>query len=85
MIIAGISILYIERNHLTGNFISSFEKSNNFYSYTKAICNTNNYCRDYEIFCNDNKVVNINPTGNVIQFPSHWKDSRSIEIREKLC
>ncbi len=85
IILTGISILYISENNLTGNFIWAFEKPDNFYSYTKAICNQNNYCRDYEIFCNNNKIVKINPTGNAVQFPSSWKDPRSIESRKRLC
>ena len=55
-------------------------------SFTKAVCNADNSCQDYEIFCKDQKPVKITPiTGAVVQFPDNWKDPRSQEMRNKWC
>lgn len=55
-------------------------------SHTKAICNSENLCQDYEIFCKYQKVIKMSPiTGAVVQFPSDWKDPRDKETIEKLC
>ncbi len=70
---------------LTGRAINS-EKNLNTYTYTKAICNSSNYCQDNEITCQDNQVISITPlTGAVVQFDSNWKDPRDEETKEKLC
>ena len=40
---------------------------NNNHAYTKAICNSTNYCEDYLIKCNGNKLESMTPTGFAIQ------------------
>ena len=56
------------------------------HSHTKAICNDQNLCQDYEIFCKDKKIVKMNPiTGAVIQFSEDWEDPRDEEIRSGSC
>lgn len=69
--------------------IESFSQKSEFpytHSYTKAICDKNNYCEDYEIFCKDKKIVKMNPiTGAVIQFSEDWEDPRDEEIRNDFC
>ena len=55
------------------------------YSFTKGICNETNYCEDYEINCEGNKVVSMKFTGAAIQNPFDWKDPRNKETIEKLC
>ena len=57
----------------------------NSYSYTKAICNETNYCEDYEINCEGNKVVSMKFTGAAIQNSLSWEDPRDKESIEKLC
>lgn len=57
----------------------------NYYSYTKAICNENNYCEDYEINCEGNKVSSMKFTGAAIQNSFNWKDPRDKETIERLC
>ena len=43
------------------------------HSHTKAICDDQNLCQDYEIFCENNEIVKMNPiTGAVVQFPEDW-------------
>lgn len=68
--------------------ILSSETDENPYthSYTKAICNSENYCQDYEIFCKNRNIVSISPiTGASIQLPRNWEDPRSAEVINKLC
>ncbi len=33
------------------------------YMYTKAICDSSNYCEDYHIECQDEGLVKMTPTG----------------------
>jgi hypothetical protein len=65
---------------------SSKEKEVNSRSLTKAICNENNYCQDYEIVCANKTVISKTPlTGMAVQFSSNWKDPRDKESIENLC
>jgi len=57
----------------------------NHYTYTKAVCDETNYCEDYEITCQDDELVSMNPTGAAIQFSNDWEDPRSKEIIERIC
>ncbi len=58
----------------------------NYYSFTKAICNKTNYCQDYEIICDRDKIISKKPiTGAAIQYPENWQDSRNNEMIEKTC
>ena len=57
----------------------------NSYSFTKGICNETNYCEDYEINCEGNKVVGMKFTGAAIQNSFNWKDPRDNEAIERLC
>ena len=55
-------------------------------SHTKAICDSENFCQDYEIFCKNQEIVEINSiTGASVQFPETWQDPRDEEIRNKFC
>lgn len=68
--------------------LNSNIKNNDTYtnSWTKAICDENNYCQDYEIFCKGKELVSISPiTGAAIQFSEHWEDPRGEETRDKIC
>jgi len=52
------------------------------HSHTKAICDGNNYCRDYEIFCKNHEIIEMRFTGAAVQFALDWKDPREeISIR----
>ncbi len=56
------------------------------FSHTKAICNSENLCQDFEIFCKDLEVIKMNPiTGAVVQFSESWKDPRTLEQRNEFC
>lgn len=67
-----ISILYLMfQERMTGRAIE------NQYLYTKAICNENNFCQDYEISCSNGEVAEMTPiTGATIQHSSNWQDPR---------
>lgn len=72
---------------ITGYFISvdkdSLDESRN-YTYIKAICNSSNYCQYYNIVCDGNSVVEMNPiTGAAIQFEGYWQDRRT--DADRLC
>ncbi len=54
------------------------------YSYTKAICDDNNYCRDYEIFCRNTEIVEMRFTGASVQFDKNWEDPRE-EVKNNFC
>ena len=54
--------------------------------FTKAICNETNFCQDYEITCERNKTIKINPLENAsVQFSSEWQDPRNQKEINKLC
>ena len=54
-------------------------------SYTKAICDQDNNCKDYEIFCKENQFIEMKFTGFATQFPSNWEDKREPEVKNKIC
>ncbi len=52
----------------------------NKYEYTTAICDKTNFCQDYLVSCEENKLTNINPiTGASVQNSKNWKDPRGIQ------
>jgi len=55
------------------------------YSFTKAICDENNYCQDYEIVCENGELISISPTGRAVQFSENWQDPRDKETINSLC
>ena len=58
--------------NLTGETVVSHEET-----FTKAICDDNNLCQDYEIVCMDDEVISAQPiTGAIIQQSEDWEDSR---------
>ena len=80
VILAGIiSYLYFNLGsaEVTGEAII------NSYTYTKAICDKENYCQDYVITCENGELVNQNPiTGAAVQKSSDWEDPRE---DKELC
>ena len=67
---------------ITGHIIDG---KTNIYSYTKAICNSSNFCEDYEVHCSNNRLIKLTPTGNAIQHNAEWIDPRDQEMIEGLC
>ena len=80
LVLVAILIYFVfSLSQITGGTIQ------NYYTYTKAVCDETNYCEDYEITCQDDKLVSMNPTGAVIQFSNDWKDPRDEERIERIC
>jgi hypothetical protein len=83
LVIISLALLTLN-NPLTGNLIREQESSNS--TYTKAICNSSNFCQDNEITCQGNKTILVKPiTGAVIQHSQDWIDPRNKEYKDKLC
>ena len=55
------------------------------HSHTKAVCDENNYCRDYEIFCKNNDLIEMRFTGAAVQFAEDWKDPREEAAIKSFC
>ena len=69
-----------------GNISLTGETIVNDYTFTKAVCDENNFCQDYEIRCNGEQVVSqTHIKGASVQYPKDWKDPRTKEERERLC
>lgn len=48
-----------------------------YYTYTKAICDEENVCQDYEVVCRDGELDQMNPiTGAIVDNPDDWEDPR---------
>ena len=80
LVLVAILIYFVfSLSQITGGTIQNYQ------TYTKAVCDETNYCEDYEITCQDDKLVRMNPTGAVIQFSNDWKDPRDEERIERIC
>ncbi|MDP3992282.1 MAG: hypothetical protein Q8P79_02115 [Nanoarchaeota archaeon] len=56
------------------------------HSHTKAICDSENFCQDYEIFCDGKTPLKMSPiTGAAVQFSENWKDPRDEKTKSKFC
>ena len=55
------------------------------HSYTKAFCDSNNFCRDFEVFCKNNEIIKIRFTGAAVQFQENWLDPRVEERKTGNC
>ncbi len=88
---ARVIILFVLFIILIGAFIfmqstqKNSEQVHYTHSFTKAICDVENFCGDYEVLCKNKEIVGIKLTGATIQFPLDWKDPRSEESRNKTC
>ncbi|OYT36717.1 hypothetical protein B6U91_00575 [Candidatus Pacearchaeota archaeon ex4484_71] len=74
---------FIIKTGITGNFIKKYE--NQEYSYTKAICVEDNYCEDYKIICEGNKLIKMTPTGFGIKKYEGITAQKYEEAIGKLC
>lgn len=54
-------------------------------AWTKAVCNEENYCLDIQITCNEDRVIDVKPTGEGAYFPDDWEDPRPVEMIQKWC
>ena len=79
IVLVFIGVTFIFGNHKwVGNVIAAFDDEDiDSYSYTTAMCNESNFCQDYEVSCQGDKIIDVNPiVGAVIQQPDDWVDSR---------
>jgi len=84
MVILAAAISFLTMNYTKKSITGEVVKEN-IYSSTKAICDKTNYCEDYEITCNNDKVTDIKSTGYSIQHSTDWEDPRDESIKDKLC
>lgn len=52
------------------------------YSWTTAICGTNNKCLDVNVECDGNRILNITPVSKLIEHEPEWRDFRE---NKELC
>lgn len=78
IILIGMLAFTFTEKDITGEVIKE-------YKYTTAVCNENNLCQDYEIICQGKKVVDITPTGFIVQNSKDWKDPRDSKDIEQWC
>lgn len=82
--IIGISLL--KDSFITGKFIFQDSESPNYSTYTKAICNKENFCQDYIITCENGNIINQTPiTGSFIQQNEDWQDPRNDSQKQITC
>lgn len=84
------SLIFVVISTLFFISVSSYESNQvsfpkQTHSYTKAICTKDNYCQDFEIFCENTNVIGIKFTGSAVQFSSEWKDPRDEKIISSFC
>ena len=80
IILIGISVI---SGFGSENYIKIIEPTS---SFTKAICTENNFCQDYEIFCNKTEVIYMAPiTWAVVQFSPSWEDPRNEKMINRMC
>mgnify|MGYP001601225166 FL=1 len=85
VILAGV-IIFLYTNNLSGKTTGKVISDSDIYSYTKAICNSTNFCQDYEIICNNNKIISKTPISEaVIQPEQNWSALRNKNIINKDC
>ncbi len=69
---------------LTGTLIS--KNTGKTRTFTKAICDHNNYCEDFIIKCEGKKIISISPiSGAATKYPISWLDPRAIEEAGIVC
>ncbi|MDP2628887.1 MAG: hypothetical protein Q8P15_03245 [Nanoarchaeota archaeon] len=79
IVITGILIFsFNEKEGLTGRVV-------NEYTHTRAVCDENNLCQDYKIACQGEKLIDIKPTGFIVQNPEDWEDPRSKDEISQWC
>ncbi len=87
IIFAGIVILVLTIILTTSPVQANYIKIPEYtHSHTKAICTEQNFCQDYEIFCENSNMISMSPiTGAAVQFSPHWEDPRTKEMQNKFC
>ena len=84
MVLSFLMGFFINKLLFTGQVIQEQEIKPDFYSWTKAICNSNNECIDVNIVCENGIVKSVEPASQIIQHNSDWVDPRG-NLSEQLC
>ncbi len=84
LILIGI-VMLLSPNPFIGAVGSVGNEQQYIYTYTKAVCDESNYCEDYHIECQKDKLVKMTPTGFSVKMPSAWVDPRDKESVERMC
>ena len=71
IILAFLAGLFLDRFVLTGQAVQG-EK----YTWTTAICNSQNECIDVLVECENGNVVSIEPVSDLKKFEDDWEDIR---------
>jgi len=82
IILAFIVGMFIGRLVFTARVVETNILEN--YSWTKAICNSDNECLDVLIKCEAGKIVGIEPVSGIVKHDANWKDPRE-GMKNKLC
>jgi len=83
LILVGVLVVILLNQNLTGRVVEMQEED--IYTYTKAICDETNYCQDYEVKCNGEELLDMQPIGEAQQYSENWQDPRDEEVIERLC
>lgn len=78
-------MVIILKPRISGEVIRNNEL-NYTHIYTKAICDSNNLCQDYEIICKNTTLIEKKPiTGAIVQHLENWKDPRGENSKNNFC
>jgi hypothetical protein len=76
-IIISVLLLLLIAILLTLNTLTAENSAVDYSTYTKAICDENNFCQDYIFTCENGEITSQEPiTGAFIQFDKDWVDPR---------
>jgi hypothetical protein len=82
IVLAMLAISFLSIQNIPTISAEQIKKS----SFTKAICDENKFCQDYQIYCENNLIKQKTPiTGASIQFQEDWKDPRTEEEQKIYC
>jgi len=85
MVILLISMPFITGMHSYSSNLNQNEAIWAESTWTKAVCNEENYCLDVLVTCKQGKVVNVKPIGKGVQFSKEWRDPRTEEFKAEWC
>ncbi|UCD20518.1 MAG: hypothetical protein JSW08_01930 [archaeon] len=87
LVVMGLLLALTVVTGLTGAFLSEEDNSLNkkIFTWTKAVCDENNYCTDFEIRCEANEMVGMRAISDPVKFSENWIDPRSEESKNKWC
>lgn len=70
-----LGFLLWKSNIITGSVVSE-----NNYTWTRAICNSQNECIDVIVYCQNGEVVRMEPISNLKKFSDNWTDPRNKDV-----